>query len=75
MIYSLVSDDAFLELSILQEKTEAALRCIAGESKCQRAKTLAGIASDYVSAMGEMVGAMQESRLAIPPSPLHRTSP
>ena len=75
MVYSLVSADAFVELSIIQEKAEAALNCIRGDAKCQRAQTLADIVSDYLSAMGEMTQAMQESRLRIPPSPARRTSP
>ena len=75
MIYSLVPADAFVELSILQEKAEAALHCIRGESKCQRAQTLADIASDYLFTMGETVQTMQESRVTTPLSPAHRTSP
>ena len=74
MIYSLVSADAFVELSIIQEKAEAAIHCIRDDSKCQRAQTLADIANDYLSAMGEMALAMQESKLRIPPSPARRTS-
>lgn len=66
MLYSLVSEDAFVELFILQEKAEAALHCILGESKCQRAQTLADIASDYLSAMGEIAQAMQKNRIAVP---------
>ena len=66
MLYSLVSDDAFLELFILLEKAEAALRCIRDDSKCQRAQTLADIASDYIAAMGEATRAMQESRITVP---------
>jgi len=66
MIYSLVSDDAFLELFILQEKAEAALRCIRSDSKCQRAQTLADIAGDYITEMGEKAKAMQESRVTVP---------
>ena len=75
MVYSLVSADAFVELSILQEKAEAALHCILGESKCQRAQTLADIAGDYLSAMGETIQAMQGSKVTAPLSPAHRTSP
>ena len=74
MVYSLVAADAFVELSILQEKAEAALHSIRDDSKCQRAQTLADIASDYLHAMGETAQAMQESRVAIPPSPARRTS-
>ena len=75
MTFSLVSADAFVELSILQEKAEAALHCIMGESKCQRAQTLADIANDYLFAMGEMTQAMQKSRMTIPLSPARKTSP
>ena len=75
MVYSLVSADAFVELSILQEKAEAAIRCIRDSSKCQRAQTLADIANDYLSAIGETVQAMQRSRVTAPPSPARKTSP
>jgi len=66
MICHLVTEDAFIELSILQEKVEAALKCIRDDSKCQRAQTLAEIADDYLSAMGETMRAMQESGTKIP---------
>jgi hypothetical protein len=66
MVYHLVSADAFAELGILEEKAEAALRCIKDDSKCQRAQTLADIANDYLSAMHEMIEAMQKSGCAIP---------
>ena len=65
MIYSMVSDDAFLELSILHEKAGAALGCIREDSQCQRAQTLAEIASDYIAAMSEMITTMQESRVTL----------
>ena len=74
MVYSLVSADAFVELSILQEKAEAAIRCIRDDSKCQRAQTLADIAGDYLSAMGVTIQAMQASMITAPPSPARRTS-
>ena len=67
MVYNLVTADAFAELSILQEKAETALDCILDGSKCPRVQTLTDIASDYLSAMGEKIQAMQESRLRIPP--------
>ena len=67
MVYSLVSDDAFLELSILQEKAVAALRYIENETNCQHVQTLADIASDYLSAMDNMIETMQANRLKIPP--------
>jgi len=66
MTFSLVSADAFVELSILLEKAEAALHCIMDDSRCQRVQTLADIAGDYLSAMGEMTQAMQESRISAP---------
>ena len=68
MLYSLVSDDAFLELCILREKAEAALNCILDDSDCARMQTLAHVASDYLSAMDGKIEAMQESRLKLPPS-------
>ena len=67
MIFHLVTEDAFVELSILREKAEAALKCIMGDSKCQHAQTLAEIAGDYLSSMDELVRTMQENRLRAPP--------
>jgi len=66
MLYSLVSDDAFLKLFILLEKAEAALSCITEDLSCSRDKTLSCIASDYITAMGETARAMQESRITVP---------
>ena len=69
MLYCLVSDMAFLELGILLEKAGASLDCIREDSECQRAQTLAEIASDYLSAMNEMITVMQENRVPVPASP------
>ena len=66
MIFHLVTDDAFLELCIIREKAEAALKSIMGESKCRRAQTLADIANDYLSAMDKTIQAMQENRFRVP---------
>ena len=66
MMFHLVTDDAFLELCIIREKAETALKCIMGESKCQRAQTLADIANDYLSAMDKTIQAMQENRFRVP---------
>ena len=66
MLYSMVSDDAFLELAVLLEKAGAALYCIRDSSQCQRAQTLADIASDYIAAMDKTAQAMQESRIKAP---------
>jgi len=66
MIYSLVSDDAFLELFVLLEKAEAALNCIIEASKCKRTQTFADIASDYLFKMEKMAQGMQENRIAAP---------
>ena len=61
MLYSMVSDDAFLELFILLEKAGAALDCITEDINSARDKTLSCIASDYIAAMGEQAKAMQEN--------------
>ena len=61
MLYSLVSDMAFLELGVLLEKAGAALDCITEDINCSRDKTLSCIASDYIAAMGEAAKAMQEN--------------
>jgi len=66
MLYSLVSDDAFLELFVLLEKAEAALGCITEDLCCSRDKTLSCIASDYVAAMDKAVQAMQGNRITVP---------
>jgi len=66
MLYSLVSDDAFLELFVLLEKAGAALDCITEDLNCQRDKTLSFIASDYIAEMGEAIQAMQKNMVADP---------
>jgi len=66
MIYSLVSDMAFLELGVLLEKTGAVLDCITEDIDCSRDKTLSFIASDYIAEMDKTIQAMQESRVTAP---------
>jgi len=67
MIYSMVSDDAFLELFVLLEKAGAVLDCITEDDmNYPRDKTLSCIASDYVAAMGEQAKAMQKNIVAAP---------
>jgi len=66
MIYSVVSDEAFLELFVLLEKAEAVLSCITDDLDCSRDKTLSFIASDYIAEMGETMRTMQESGIAAP---------
>ena len=66
-----VTEDAFTDLSILRSKAEVALDCIVDksvdDSKCAQVQTLTYIASDYLSAMGEMIQAMQKSKIAALP--------
>ncbi|MDR2688023.1 MAG: hypothetical protein LBB75_09740 [Oscillospiraceae bacterium] len=59
MLYSLVSEDAFIELSILREKAAVAINCTMDELS-PRDQTLAYIASDYLSAMGKTIRDMQK---------------
>ena len=66
MIYSMVSEDAFVELSILREKAAAVLSCITEVSKRAQEQTLADIASDYIHAIGETIQALQENRVTVP---------
>jgi len=66
MIYGMVSDYAFLELCVLKEKAEAALKSIIEDAACQRAQTLAEIAGDYLASMDKMIEAMQENKIAAP---------
>ena len=56
-----VTEDALDELCCLREKAEVALTCIIEDAPNARDQTLAYIAGDYLSAMGEMIRAMQES--------------
>ena len=65
MLYSMVSDDAFLELFALLEKAEAALDCIIEGSSCKRIQTFADIASDYFFKMEEMTKAMQANQVRV----------
>ena len=66
MLYSLVSDMAFLELGVLLEKAGAVLDCITEDVCRARDKTLSFIASDYVAAMDKTIETMQESRVGAP---------
>jgi hypothetical protein len=75
MAFNPITEDAFTELTVLREKAEAVLRCIIEDPQCARHQTLTYIASDYLFAMGEMIRAMQESRLTAPPSPGRKISP
>ena len=66
MICHLVTEDAFVELSILREKTAAVLNSIVDGAACAHLQALADIACDYLSAMDKTIQAMQESRVAVP---------
>lgn len=67
MLYSLVSEDAFVELSVLWEKAAVALNCITyDDATCARGQTLSYIAGDYLSEMKETIKAMQENMVALP---------
>jgi len=66
MLHFLVSDDAFLDLFILLEKVGAVLGCITEDLNGSRDKTLACIASDYVTAMGDQATEMQKNLAAEP---------
>ena len=67
MIYSMVSDFAFLELCVLKEKAKTALDCITDDAYVHL-PTLAEIAGDYLSSMDKMIDTMQENRIAAPSS-------
>ena len=64
MMFHLVAEEAFVELSISREKIEAALSCISEEAACARIQILAYIAKDYLSAMRETMQLMQENVIA-----------
>ena len=66
MMFHLVTEDAFVELSIFLEKIEAALNCIIEEAACAHVQTLADIANDYLSIMRETMRVMQENKLTAP---------
>ena len=72
MAHNLAADDILEELSVLQEKAKTTLDCIFEDSKSARVEVLTDIARDYLSAIGEMIGAMQESELRVPS---HQTTP
>jgi len=67
MMYHLVSEEAFLDLSILRDKTEVVLGCILDDEACAHVQTLADIAGDYLSSMRKTMRAMQENRITAPP--------
>jgi hypothetical protein len=67
MLYSMVSEDAFVELSILREKAAVALECIIhDDATCAHGQTLSYIASDYLSEMRETIQAMQKNMVTVP---------
>jgi len=66
MVFNIVTEDAFTELSCLVEKAKVALDCMIDDMNA-REQTLTYIASDYLAAMDEMIQAMQESRVKAPP--------
>ena len=67
MLYCLVPEEAFVELSILQEKAAVALDCIiCDDGTCARGQTLSYIAGDYLSEMRETIQAMQKNMLTAP---------
>ena len=67
MVYSLVSEDALVELSILREKAATAIDCIIyDDATCARGQTLSYIAGDYLSEMRETIEAMQKNMAAVP---------
>ena len=55
-------DDPLEELSCLREKAAVALGCIFVNEEIRCIQTLTCIASDYLSAMGKTLQAMQESQ-------------
>ncbi|MCL2300635.1 MAG: hypothetical protein FWC27_10885 [Firmicutes bacterium] len=67
MLYSLVSDDAFVELGILREKVAVVLNSIIyDDATGARGQTLGYIAGDYLSTMKETIQTMQENRFTVP---------
>jgi len=66
MVLNLVTADAFAELSILLEKAAAALDCIVDKQQSIRDQALTDIAGDYLTKIGEMIRAMQESGIKMP---------
>ena len=56
-----VTEDALDELCCLREKAEVALTCVIDNAEDRCVQTLTYIASDYLSAMGETIRAMQEN--------------
>jgi len=61
MVTKLVTEDEFMELSILRKKIEAVLDCIVGGANTHD-QTLTNIANDYLGEMGKMMQAVQTSR-------------
>ena len=67
MEYSLVSEDAFIELSILREKIAVAINCIIyDDGTGAHGQTLSYIAGDYLSEMRETIEAMQKNMVTAP---------
>jgi len=59
-------ETALAELNILRSKVEAVLHYIIDEPQCARQQTLIFIATDYLTEMGDRIGAMQECKIAVP---------
>ena len=57
-----VTEDAIEELSCLREKIKIVLECVIEDAPNARDQTLTYIATDYLSAMGQTIQAMQETR-------------
>jgi len=62
MVPDVITEDTLTELSILRKKIEVVLACVIGDANAHD-QTLTYIANDYLLAMGEMIRAMQESRI------------
>ena len=62
MTHTPSTDDPLEELSCLREKAAVALDCIIDREEIRCIQTLTCIASDYLSAMGETLQAMQKSQ-------------
>ena len=57
-----ITEDALTELSILRGKIKVVLACVIEDAPNARDQTLTYIATDYLSAMGQTIQAMQETR-------------
>ena len=60
-----ITEDSLTELSILRQKAEVVLNCVIDDTDA-RNQTLTYIATDYLSTMGKLLRAMQESILRMP---------